>query len=321
MLDTKNLEKSREAAFYIGCEVDKYLEIHEASDGSWGFTLYGPDFSEIDGGQIGDPEEPCSLLDAVQEIEELFEMEISLTDFTMLNPYALEAVTDSYNPSKPKEHMHFLGKVLQRGFDPSAFPVEGHSPVDLTELDLSDEMVKDEINYQMLIQTVRREDFTEEQWQELEKGSKAGVDVALYAKPEFSFEQMRALRNALRAEDHGFITHEDVLSVADPAIPAKEMRLKYRALWKKHEEEEMEMLSHPDPTATGTYRYYSTQRPVGPGTYPKPADNAVAEILNFDDRQAVEEGKLQAWGYVEYEKPLSAEDMHNYELSCIPAKK
>ena len=28
-------------------------------------------------------------------------------------------------------------------------------------------------------------------------------------------------------------------------------------------------------------RYYSTQRPLGPGTYPKPQGNAVKEAVNF----------------------------------------
>ena len=29
-------------------------------------------------------------------------------------------------------------------------------------------------------------------------------------------------------------------------------------------------------------RYYSTQRPIMPGSYPKPAGNPVVEIRNFD---------------------------------------
>ena len=35
-----------------------------------------------------------------------------------------------------------------------------------------------------------------------------------------------------------------------------------------------------------TYRYYSTQRPVAPGTFPKRPDNKVVEIVNFDKRDA-----------------------------------
>lgn len=34
-------------------------------------------------------------------------------------------------------------------------------------------------------------------------------------------------------------------------------------------------------------RYYSTERPVMPGGYPKPAGNPVKEIVNYDTRQDV----------------------------------
>lgn len=59
-------------------------------------------------------------------------------------------------------------------------------------------------------------------------------------------------------------------------------------------------------------RYYSTERPVMPGSYPKPAGNPVKEIVNYDTRQDV--GGILAWGYLEYEKPLSEKDMESYEL-------
>lgn len=57
----------------------------------------------------------------------------------------------------------------------------------------------------------------------------------------------------------------------------------------------------------GAYRYYSTQRPVDLGTFPKPPDNPVMEIHNYDadSRVPVENGMIQAWGYVEYQKPLT----------------
>lgn len=47
------------------------------------------------------------------------------------------------------------------------------------------------------------------------------------------------------------------------------------------------------------YRYYSTQRPVMPGGYPKPQNNEVLEIENFDNKKFVEEVGCQAWGYEE----------------------
>ncbi len=52
-------------------------------------------------------------------------------------------------------------------------------------------------------------------------------------------------------------------------------------------------------------KYYSTQRPVAPGTFPKPNGNKVLEIVNFDERRYCGEASRDCWGYIEYEKPLS----------------
>ena len=68
-----------------------------------------------------------------------------------------------------------------------------------------------------------------------------------------------------------------------------------------------------------TYRYYSTQRPVAPGTFPKRPDNKVVEIVNFDKRIPVENQTMRAWGYIEFQKPLSEKDASDYELRPAPA--
>lgn len=52
------------------------------------------------------------------------------------------------------------------------------------------------------------------------------------------------------------------------------------------------------------YKYYSTQRPITPGAYPKPKNNPVVSIHNFDKPTFFEEIGDTAWGYIEYEKPL-----------------
>ena len=63
------------------------------------------------------------------------------------------------------------------------------------------------------------------------------------------------------------------------------------------------------------YRYYSTQRPVDIGTFPKPAGNTVVNIWNYDGRLPIEElGGRPAWGYIEYAQPVSDADLDNYEL-------
>ncbi|MFR6181665.1 MAG: hypothetical protein ACLUKH_24460, partial [Flavonifractor plautii] len=48
------------------------------------------------------------------------------------------------------------------------------------------------------------------------------------------------------------------------------------------------------------YRYYSTQRPVDIGTYPKDPDNPLTGFLNYDERTSVEHGAFRAWGEVIY---------------------
>lgn len=60
-------------------------------------------------------------------------------------------------------------------------------------------------------------------------------------------------------------------------------------------------------------KYYSTLRPIGPGTCP---DNFI-EFENFDFRKHVDSINRDAWGWVSYEKPLDNPDM--YDL--VPAER
>ena len=82
-----------------------------------------------------------------------------------------------------------------------------------------------------------------------------------------------------------------------------------------------EIPSEPSPglQENGMYRYYSTQRPVDIGTFPKPVGNAPVEIHNYDKRQPVEGGAMQAWGWLEYAKPLTEKEASDYELRPAPA--
>lgn len=66
--------------------------------------------------------------------------------------------------------------------------------------------------------------------------------------------------------------------------------------------------------APGLYKYFSTQRPVDIGTFPKPSQNAPDEIKNYDKRVPVEGGAFMAWGYLTYTRPLTEQDIYNYEL-------
>lgn len=64
----------------------------------------------------------------------------------------------------------------------------------------------------------------------------------------------------------------------------------------------------------GCYRYYSTQRPVSLGTYPKPQGNKVLNIENFEEKTFCEQVGREAWGYIEYELPVSDVLLRDFEL-------
>ena len=61
-------------------------------------------------------------------------------------------------------------------------------------------------------------------------------------------------------------------------------------------------------------KYYSTQRPVMPGSFPKPEGNKILEIVNFDGKQYVPKIGRDAWGYIEYREPLTEKEAADYEL-------
>lgn len=66
--------------------------------------------------------------------------------------------------------------------------------------------------------------------------------------------------------------------------------------------------------ARGCYRYYSTQRPISLGTYPRPQGNKVINLHNFDERTYCEEIGREAWGYIEYELPVSDVLLRDFEM-------
>ena len=68
------------------------------------------------------------------------------------------------------------------------------------------------------------------------------------------------------------------------------------------------------------YRYYSTQRPIMPGSYPKNRYVKVLEIHNFNQKEFVQEIGQEAWGYIEYDKPLGYFAVADYELVAVKVK-
>jgi len=65
-----------------------------------------------------------------------------------------------------------------------------------------------------------------------------------------------------------------------------------------------------------SYRYFSTQRPVDIGTFPqdKSIGLSPSRIVNFDEIKSCCSGKFCAWGFLEYEKPLTEKQISDYEL-------
>lgn len=59
------------------------------------------------------------------------------------------------------------------------------------------------------------------------------------------------------------------------------------------------------------YRYYSTQRPIAPGTTLK---EGCVGVVNFDEKIYVPKIKREAWGFVDYDRPLTKEEIKEYEL-------
>lgn len=58
-------------------------------------------------------------------------------------------------------------------------------------------------------------------------------------------------------------------------------------------------------------RYYSTQRPIMPGSYPA---GEVDCIINFPERVFCEEIGREAWGYIDYRQPITSQQAEDYEL-------
>ena len=61
--------------------------------------------------------------------------------------------------------------------------------------------------------------------------------------------------------------------------------------------------------------YYMTQRPPAPGAQPK---RGLVKCFEYDDRLYVEAIGRKAWGSVVYDRPLTAEEIDEYELVPMP---
>lgn len=208
--------KQVEAAYQIG---NHYLEIHEASDGSWDYTLYGHNFREVDGGQISDSD-TMTIEVAAKEVADFYQLYNQKLE--PMDRDKLADLTELYNPAFTDDQIHFMAEIIDQGFDPKEYWVGGKA-MDLAEKRLFAEDIAD-IKYQVKIDSIPRMLFSAEQWHEIEAGITDKLDVTVYARPEFSPKQMRILRGVLGVEYDGYLNREDVLSVADPKKSVDEIR-------------------------------------------------------------------------------------------------
>ena len=59
------------------------------------------------------------------------------------------------------------------------------------------------------------------------------------------------------------------------------------------------------------FRYYSIQRPVTPGSFPKKPG---CVISNYPEKFYVSSAAVNAWGHIDYTEPLTDAEIKNYEL-------
>lgn len=187
-------------------------------------------------------------------------------------------------PDFSVEQMELMKELLEDGNDVTRFVSNGKI-LDLSEKVLSDKQVAD-IRYFLKVDEIPKELYSEEQWKVMQRGIRERLDVTQIANPNLAVVEMKDILKELRKE--------------------------------KREAQAAELEGTLGLQDNGKYRYYSTQRPISPGTYPN-GENKPVSIENFDERQLVENGQLQAWGYLEYAEPLSQKEMKDYELKAVSA--
>lgn len=62
------------------------------------------------------------------------------------------------------------------------------------------------------------------------------------------------------------------------------------------------------------YRYYCRFRPPMPGAIPR---NGLQNVCAFDTKGVVFDGN-EAWGYADYDRPLTEKEINDYELLASP---
>ena len=64
------------------------------------------------------------------------------------------------------------------------------------------------------------------------------------------------------------------------------------------------------------YRYYLTERPLQFGAFPQPEDNKPVLVAPFREKMYAPNIGKYAFGFVEYDHPLTPEQIYRYELTA-----
>lgn len=312
-----------EAGAYVVGEKG-YLSMQSATEGSWDYAFYDSDYKLIGGGQAGDGK--MSFAQARNEILQSFGL--MQENIRNMNPNVLAERTSMQKTVElPQYQKQFLTEMSDMGIDVDNIFVGGKK-VSLSDHVMTEEEVK-VVKRQIEYDNIPKMLYTADQWKEIENGMKHQLDVRVYANPEYTERQMREIRIGLdkgvdvsafaspefsdkqmREIRRGVEAGIDVSSYAHADISAGDMRKAFFALKDGTNALENQIKNAEPDKDSGLYRYYSTQRPVAPGTFPGKPKN----IENFDSRESVCNGQMQAWGYLEYEKPLTEKQMNDYEL-------
>ena len=59
------------------------------------------------------------------------------------------------------------------------------------------------------------------------------------------------------------------------------------------------------------YKYYSSLRPIGPGTFPK---DGMTGFKNYDRRTFVKSVNHEAWGEIFYDRQLTEKEIFSYNF-------
>lgn len=65
------------------------------------------------------------------------------------------------------------------------------------------------------------------------------------------------------------------------------------------------------------YRYYLTERPLQLGAFPQPADNKPVSVFPFKHKFKHDMIGAEVFGFVEYDKPLTPDQIYQYELTAF----